>query len=47
MIMEAKMEMAELEAPATPATADGEENQHAWPYLREMLNYVGVKNSSF
>ena len=39
---------AVMEAPATPATNDsGDEDQHPWPYLREMFSYVGVKDSSY
>ena len=35
--------------PATPVTKDdgGDEDEHAWPYLREMFSYVGVKDSSY
>ncbi|XP_054475860.1 uncharacterized protein LOC129108175 isoform X2 [Anoplopoma fimbria] len=37
-----------MEAPATPATNHGgDEDQHLWPYLREMFSYVGVKDSSY
>ena len=39
---------AEMEAPATPMTNDGgDEDQHPWPYLREMFSYVGWSERFF